>query len=145
MGPRGRGARERLALTPAVPAPPPLLDFATTIRRITGCCPEAAAVEWHPADAAAMRSLPRRVVSVGLAADGEGYWLWLEPAPGAPPESPGQFVLDVPAGRYVVEVFDSEAHCWFSRESAAGGPLVAGVPCRPAALVVRIRPAPAAP
>lgn len=130
-------------MTPAVPAPLPLLDFATTVRRITGCCPEAAGGEWHPADAATLRSLPRRVASAGLAADADGYWLWLEPDPETPLESPGQFVLDVSAGRYVVEVFDTEALSWFSRESAAGGPLVAGTPIRGAALVVRIRPAPA--
>jgi hypothetical protein len=120
----------------------PLLDHATTIRQITRCCPEAAGAEWRPANAAALTSLPGWAASAGLTADAEGYWLWLEPAPGSPPGSLGQFVLDVSAGRYVVEVFDTEALHWFSRESAAGGPLVAGVPCRCAALVVRIRPAP---
>jgi hypothetical protein len=130
-------------LTPAVPAPLPLLDVAKTIRRITGCCPEATGVAWRPAGTGAIRSLPRHIGSAGLAADGEGFWLWLEPDPGAPTEGPGQFVLDVPAGRYVVELFDTEAGSWFSRESAAGNPLVAGLPLRGAALVVRIRPAPA--
>lgn len=123
----------------------PPLDHATTIRKITRCCPEAAGAAWRPADAAALTSRPGWAASAELAADAQGYWLWLEPAPGTPPESLGQFVLDVSAGRYVVEIFDTEALRWFSRESAAGGPLVAGVPCRSAALVVRIRPAPPRP
>lgn len=142
MGSRGSGPHGGHLLTSAISTPMPPLDHATTIRRITRCCPEATGAAWRLANATALRSLPGWAASAGLAADAEGYWLWMEAAPGTALGSVGQFVLDVSAGRYIVEVFDTEAFRWFSRESAAGGPLVAGVSCRSAALVVRIRPAP---
>lgn len=51
----------------------------------------------------------------------------------------GQFVMDVPAGRYLVDVLDASAHAWFSRESAGGAPLVAGLPATGRPVLVRIR------
>lgn len=52
----------------------------------------------------------------------------------------GQFVFAVPAGRYMVETLDIDTATWVSRESAAGGPLVAGLVCPGSSIIVRIRP-----
>ncbi len=48
-------------------------------------------------------------------------------------------VIDVPAGRYLVETLDAAASTWISRESAEGGPLVAGLPFTGNPVMVWIR------
>jgi len=64
---------------------------------------------------------------VVLSDDDDGCWMWCDAAPSVPGYS-GQMVLDRPAGRYLVDVFDPGDGTCLSRESAAGGPLVAGLP-----------------
>jgi hypothetical protein len=50
-----------------------------------------------------------------------------------------QAVLDLPAGRYIVDIFDvASDHRLISRETAAASPLVIGLPCRGVPLLVRI-------
>lgn len=65
------------------------------------------------------------------------WWLWCERRKGA--RSGGQLVMDLPDGRYLIDLMDTGSHAWFSRESAAGAPLVAGLPAVGRALIARIR------
>jgi hypothetical protein len=69
----------------------------------------------------------------------DGTWLLVEPGTQVEKHTPGQFVIDLPAERYMVEIFDLTNRKWISCESAAGGPLVAGLPCTGNPLVIRIR------
>ena len=88
------------------------------------------------ADPGVVRRWPTWVAGAAVLRSGATWWLWCEPRRGA--RGADQFVLDVPEGRYLVDVMDTRTHAWFSRESAAGAPLVAGLPATGAALVVRI-------
>ena len=49
-----------------------------------------------------------------------------------------QAVLDVPAGRYLVDTYDVAERSWRALESAAAPPLVIGVPRCDDAIVVRV-------
>lgn len=77
-----------------------------------------------------VRQMPGWIARVVvLADDDQACWLWCE-AETRSDDDPysGQMVLDKPAGRYLVDVFEPvEGRC-VSRESAAGSPLVAGLP-----------------
>jgi hypothetical protein len=90
-------------------------------------------------DRAAIRSLPHWIARAG-GLQGTGiYCLWCEPLPAPAGTFPSQLVLDIPAGRYMVDTFDVSVGTWCGRESAPGGPLVAGVAYTggPVLLVVR--------
>lgn len=89
---------------------------------------------------ALVRSLPPWVGRFGLLAGAGGYCLWCEPRPAPGNTFPGQMVLDLPGGRYLVDVLDASASTWVSRESGEGGPLVAGLPYTGNALLAWIRP-----
>jgi len=86
-----------------------------------------------------VRSLPPWVGRFGLLAGSGFYCLWCEPDSSPAETFPGQMVLDIPSGRYMVEILDSATALWVSRESAAGGPLVAGLPYTGSSVLVRIR------
>jgi len=75
---------------------------------------------------------------VVLADDDQGCWLWCETAGSEDPEYSGQMVLDKPAGRYMVDVFDLDGTC-LSRESAAAPPLVVGLPRVADTVLVQVR------
>ncbi len=92
-----------------------------------------------PADL--VRSLPGWVGAFGLLQAGPAIYLWCEPRLGAGESFPSQLILDVPGGRYFVDAFDAGSGDRISRESAAGGPLVAGIPATGSAILVSIRPA----
>jgi hypothetical protein len=77
-------------------------------------------------DPAAVRALPPWVFRAALVKSARAWWLWCEPRKGRARD--GQCVLDLPAGRYIVEALDTRDHAWVSCESAAGAPLVAGLP-----------------
>lgn len=86
----------------------------------------------------AVRHLPDWVTSCRLRTERRATWIYIEPRLPAADEESGQLVIDLPAGRYMIEIMDLETEQWISRESAAGGPLVAGLPCTGHALLVRI-------
>lgn len=78
------------------------------------------------ADAALVRTLPAWVFRTALLKSARAWWLWCEPRKGRARD--GQCVIGLPAGRYMVETLDTRSHTWVSCESAAGGPLVMGLP-----------------
>lgn len=88
-------------------------------------------------------SLPSWVGRFGFLAGPDQFWLWCEPRPWPGETFPSQFVLDVPPGRYFIEIFDAAAAAWISRESAEGGPLVAGLTSTGKPLLVMVRRFPA--
>jgi hypothetical protein len=77
-------------------------------------------------DHAAIRLVPAWVGRAALVKSARAWWLWCEPRRGRARD--GQCVIDLPAGRYIVESLDTRSHTWVSCESAAGAPLVVGVP-----------------
>jgi hypothetical protein len=89
-----------------------------------------------------IRSLPSWVRRCGFLQGHGRIFMWCESEPGPGETFSGQFVLDVPPGRYFIEIFDTGAHAWVSRESAEGGPLVAGLPFAGNPLFVSVRPFP---
>jgi hypothetical protein len=158
---RGPDLPEAMTLAPAeagdavVMIPKPrLLDPSRTAPLVRSSCAEAANAELRAApDDVAVSSVPDWVAEVGLVAVGSTYWLWASPsqtapepvvddtpAPTVPAATPGQLILSVPPGRYMVDVFDTSSCEWFSRESCAASPLVAGLPAKGIPLVVRIQP-----
>jgi len=88
-------------------------------------------------DNAAIRLAPAWVGRAALVKSARAWWLWCEPRRGRARD--GQCVIDLPAGRYIVESLDTRSHTWVSCESAAGAPLVIGVPFtgRPVLVCVR--------
>ena len=90
------------------------------------------------ADTAAIRLLPPWVVRAALFKSRGTWWLYCEPRAGARAGT-GQFVLNVPPGRYMIDLLDTRAPAWYSRESAAAPPIVAGLPGTGAPVLARIR------
>lgn len=88
--------------------------------------------------AGSVRQAPSFVRRLGAFSAGSTTWIWCEPAKGAFVGVGGQLVLDLPEGRYVCEVLDVSGARWCSRESAAGGPLVIGLPALAGQAVVKI-------
>ncbi len=122
-----------------------LLSDEATRSKVAGSLASAGIAVPAPALVAAsselVHGLPRWVGAFGLLeADGTIY-LWCEPRAGRGERFPSQFVLDVPSGRYFVDTLDAASGDRISRESAAGGPLVAGIPATGSAILVSIRPA----
>jgi len=89
-----------------------------------------------------VRRLPSWVGRFGFLAGPDQFWLWCEPQPCPGETFASQFVLDVPPGRYFIEIFDAAASTWISRESAEGGPLVASLPFTGNLLLVMVRSVP---
>ena len=87
-----------------------------------------------------VRSLPTWVERFGLLAGAGRYCLWCRPRPAPTGAFPSQMVLDIPPGRFLVDVLDAATRTWISRESAEGGPLVAGLPYTGNAVMAWIRP-----
>jgi len=87
-----------------------------------------------------VRSLPPWVERFGLLAGAGRYCLWCRPRPAPADAFPSQMVLDIPPGRFLVDILDAATRTWISRESAAGGPLVAGLPYTGNPIMAWIRP-----
>lgn len=107
-----------------------------------------AAVEPPPGcDMATVRLAPASLVShwpawvtrAGALVGSGVYCLWCQPHPDPRETFPSQLILNVPAGRYMVDVLDVGRGRWASRESATGNPLVAGLPYTAGTLLVWIR------
>ncbi len=89
-----------------------------------------------------IRRLPTWVGRFGWLESRGIYFLWCELIPSTDERFSSQVVLELPAGRYFVEALDADTGSWISRESAAGGPLVAGLPFTGGAVLVLVRPHP---
>jgi hypothetical protein len=89
------------------------------------------------AEQALIRQAPAWVARAALVKSARAWWLWCEPRRGRARD--GQCVLDLPPGRYIVESLDTRSHTWVSCESAAGAPLVIGVPFTGRPVLVSIR------
>jgi hypothetical protein len=74
-----------------------------------------------------VRSVPPWVARMGEFDAGGRRCVWFEPRPSPAETLPSQIVIDLPTGRYMVDTLDVRASTWCARESAAGGPLVAGL------------------
>jgi hypothetical protein len=81
-----------------------------------------------PASPDLIRSLPDWVGRFGILKAPDVLVLWCEARAGEGETFPSQVILDLPPGRYFVDALDVRSRQWISRESAAGGPLVAGLP-----------------
>lgn len=90
--------------------------------------------------AVVVTQVPRWVKDVAVVRSGRDCLVMITRDLEMPGETGGQFVADVPAGRYLVETLDIDGASWVSRESAAGNPLVAGLVCPGSAVLLRIRP-----
>jgi hypothetical protein len=90
-----------------------------------------------PADTALVRQTPAWVARAAFLKSARAWWLWCEPRRGRARD--GQCVLDLPAGRYIVESLDTRSHTWVSCESAAGAPLIIGLPFTGRPVLVFIR------
>jgi hypothetical protein len=124
--------------------PPRLLDLPSVARRIEPLLGGTALVL---ASDVSLRTAPAWIAAVGLGAAAGSYWLWLEPVtdPSAASGAGGearmdQLVLDLPPGRYLVDMRDATTGETLSRESAGGPPLVLGVPFHGVPVVAEIRP-----
>jgi hypothetical protein len=86
---------------------------------------------------AAIRRAPPWAARAAILKSARAWWLWCEPRRGRARD--GQCVLDLPAGRYMIETLDTRSHAWVSCESAAGAPLVIGLPFTGRPVVAYIR------
>ena len=89
------------------------------------------------ADQAWIRRAPSWVARAALVKSARAWWLWCEPRRGRARD--GQCVVDLPAGRYIIEALDTRSHTWVSCEAATGTPLTAGVPFTGRPVLVAIR------
>ena len=86
-----------------------------------------------------VRRLPAWVKRFGLLSGPAGFCLWCEPRHEPEQIFPSQMILNLPRGRYMIDVLDTGSAAWVSRESAEGGPLVAGLPYTGSPVVAWIR------
>ena len=93
----------------------------------------------RPAPASLVSHWPAWVTRAGALIGKGVYCLWCQPHPDPRETFPSQLILNVPAGRYTVDVLDVSRAAWTSRESASGNPLVAGLPYTAGTLLVWIR------
>jgi hypothetical protein len=89
------------------------------------------------ADRALIRQAPAWVARAALVKSARAWWLWCEPRRGRARD--GQVVIDLPAGRYIVEALDTRSQAWVSCEAATGAPLTAGLPFTGRPVLVAIR------
>jgi hypothetical protein len=89
------------------------------------------------ADQALIRLVPSWVARAALVRSVRAWWLWCEPRRGRARD--GRCVLDLPAGRYLIETLDTRSHTWVSCEATADSPLMAGVPFTGRPVLVAIR------
>jgi len=86
-----------------------------------------------------VRRLPAWVKRFGLLSGPAGTCLWCEPRREPAEIAPSQMILNLPRGRYLVDVLDTGTASWVSKQSAEGGPLVAGLPYTGSPVVAWIR------
>ncbi len=79
-------------------------------------------------DPGLVENLPPWIARFGLLLAHSATWLYCESRPVDAIDATGQVLLRLPAGRYLVDAFDLRSGRCVSRESASGGPMVAGLP-----------------
>ncbi len=119
---------------------PTKISFQETRGRIAAAFQDVDADGLWPAPDLSCRVLPGWVGEFGAARCDDGWLVYLAPGPDPEPDRAGmsQAVIDVPAGRYLVDVHDIAARTWRSRESAAAPPLVIGVPAADGPVVLTL-------
>lgn len=70
------------------------------------------------------------------------WWLLCERRSGRGRAVSGQFVFAASPGRYMLDTHDPASGACIAKESAEGGPIVAGLACPGPAVLVRIRALP---
>ncbi len=115
------------------------LTFSDVRSRLAGALSLDEHHRVEPAPEVTCRHVPAWVGEYGVARLGAVWLLYVARAEGAQPDAMGQAVLDVPAGRYLVDTYDVAERNWRTLESAAAPPLVIGVPRCDHAIVVRVR------
>jgi hypothetical protein len=89
----------------------------------------------------AVKKMPSWVTQFSCLADGAHTWLYCEPGPTLMQSYPSQVMLDIPAGRYFIDTFDTISRACIARESAQAPPLVIGLACTGTSILLWIRPA----
>jgi hypothetical protein len=144
------------------PSKPVVLTADETRRRLAIALDRAGQGAGHPVerlaagDPGAVATLPTWVAQVGFVEAAADRWLYAARVVGESPDASshgategapagaavfaaGQFVLRAPVGRYMLDTLDVGTGRWIARESAAGGPIIAGLFCPGNAIFVRIR------
>ena len=103
--------------------------------------PAEGAAALEPAGRELIAHLPSWVTRAGALSGPSVVLVWCEPRRGTDERSaaPGQLVLNVRPGRYMVEVLDVAQNRWTSRETATAAPLVSGLPFAGGPLLVHVR------
>lgn len=86
-----------------------------------------------------VKKVPPWISHFSLLAEGPCAWLYCEPDAGVAYSHPGQAVIDFPAGRYLIDTFETAARVCIARESAAATPLVIGLAHTGAPVLLWIR------
>ena len=93
-----------------------------------------------PSEEGLVRTLPSWIGRFAVLRSSDALVLWCEPRRGGEKTFPSQIILDVSPGRYFVDALDAASGRWIFRESAAGGPLVAGLPFAGGPILLLVRP-----
>jgi hypothetical protein len=87
-----------------------------------------------------VRSVPAWVARVRVLPVGRReWWLLCERMPGRGRAAAGQIVFAARPGRYMLDTHDPATGACIAKESAEGGPIVAGLSCPGPAVLVHIR------
>ena len=90
-------------------------------------------------DDSLVRSVPDWVARVRVLPVGRReWWLLCERRPGRRRPASGQFVFAAGRGRYMLDTHDPVTGACIARESAEGGPVVAGLTCPGRSVLVHI-------
>ncbi len=87
-----------------------------------------------------LEKLPSWISRYGSLIEGKNVWIYCEPCCGTDTSPSGQFLIRLPAGRYLVDTFDIGLGACIARESAAGNPLVIALVSVPGPFLLWIRP-----
>jgi hypothetical protein len=95
----------------------------------------------EPAADGLVRSAPTWAARLHVLPIGPGeWWLLCERRSGRGRPVSGQFVFAAGPGRYMLDTHDPVTGACIAKESAEGGPIVAGLACPGPAVLVHIRP-----
>ena len=102
---------------------------------------QPAAIPSHEGgDDGLVRSVPAWVARVRILPVGRReWWLLCERRSGSGRPASGQFVFAAGPGRYVLDTHDPATGACIAKESAEGGPIVAGLTCPGRAVLVHVR------
>ena len=87
-----------------------------------------------------LEKLPSWIARCGSLIEGKNVWIYCEPRYDIGSDPSGQFLIRLPAGRYLVDTFDVSLRTCVARESAAGNPLIIALISVSKPLLLWIRP-----